>query len=204
MTLRVLIVDAGQAQPERLQDALAEAGFTVLARVGADADLYGAMEDLRPDAVIVDAELPTRDTLEHLAQLGRRYPKPMIMLSGAADAELTAEAARAGVSAYVVEGLAPATVQSLVHVAIAHYQAQRALKTELNRTQQTLAQRRAIDRAKCLLMERLSVGEQAAYERLRKMAMDRRLSLHEVAVELVSARETPTSKPKERRGDHGS
>lgn len=203
MTVRVLIVDASPARSDRLEQALVEAGFDVLGRVGADADLYGPMESLRPDAVIVDAELPTRDTLEHLAQLGRRYPKPMIMLSGAGDAELTAAAARAGVSAYVVEGLAPTTVQSLVHVAIAHYQTHRALRSELTRVQQSLEQRKVIDRAKCLLMERHGVGEEAAYGRLRKMAMDRRISLPEQARELVEGWYGPLAGKEGSKGGHG-
>ncbi|MEX0607591.1 MAG: ANTAR domain-containing protein, partial [Halofilum sp. (in: g-proteobacteria)] len=64
-------------------------------------------------------------------------------------------------------------------------QAHHHLPNELKRTQQTLAERKAVDRAKCLLMERHGVGEEAAYGRLRKIAMDRRLSLSAVARELL-------------------
>lgn len=187
MAVRVLIVDARSARSERLAGALAEAGFDVVATVDEGEDLYERVEALEPDAVIVDSALPSRDTLEHVGQLGQRYPKPMIMLSEDGNRELTEAAARAGVSAYVVEGVAPGLVRSLVDVAIAHYRAHRALRSELSRAQRSLEQRKAIDRAKCLLMERQGIGEQAAYLRLRKMAMDRRLSLLEVARELLQS-----------------
>jgi response regulator NasT len=187
MAVRVLIVDARPERSEALESALREAGFDVLATVTERDDLHGRVEALAPDAVIVDAALPSRDTLEHLSQLGRRYPKPMIMLADSGDDSLPREAARAGVSAYVVDGVAPTLVRSLVDVAIAHYQTYSALRGELSRTQRSLQHRKTVDRAKCLLMERQGIGEEAAYRRLRKMAMDRRMSVFDIARELLSA-----------------
>ncbi len=115
------------------------------------------------------------DLLENLGQLARRYPKPVIMLAENEAPDMAREAARVGVSAYVVDGVAPTVLRSLVDVAIGHFQAHHQLRTELKRAQQTLAERKAVDQAKCLLMERHGVGEEAAYRRLRKIAMDRRV-----------------------------
>ncbi|MFB4205355.1 putative transcriptional regulatory protein pdtaR [wastewater metagenome] len=185
MAARILLIDTKDRRSRALEQALTDAGFEVVASVDERDDLYARMTELAPDAVIVDAELPSRDTLEHLAQLGRRFPRPIVMLADQDDPQVSLEAARAGVSAYVVDGLAPATVRSLVNVAIAHFQAHDALRSELGRVQQSLEQRKAVDRAKCLLMERQGIGEEAAYQRLRKMAMDRRLSLYELACELL-------------------
>lgn len=188
MAVRVLIVDAKTERSQRLEAALTEAGFEVLTTVDENDDLAARVEEQAPDAVIVDAELPSRDIFEHLSQLGRRYPKPMIMLSENEAPDMTREAARAGVSAYVVDGVAPSLIRSLVDTAIGHFEAHHELKNELSRTQQTLEKRKAIDQAKCLIMERQGLGEEAAYEKLRKMAMDRRLSLVDVARELISTR----------------
>lgn len=187
MAVRVLIVDAKPARSQRLEAALRAAGFEVLMTVDETDDLSARMEALEPDAVVVDADLPSRDTLENLGQLGRRYPKPVIMLAENEAPAMAREAARAGVSAYVVDGVAPSVIRSLVDVSIGHFQAHHQLKSELKRTQQSLAERKAVDRAKCLLMERHGAGEEAAYQRLRKMAMDRRLSLQCVARELLDA-----------------
>ncbi len=185
MAVRVLIVDAKPARSQRLEAALREAGFDVLMTVDEQDDLSARVEQLEPDAVIVDAELPSRDTLENLGQVGRHYPRPMIMMAQNEAPDMTREAARAGVSTYVVDGVAPSVMRSLVDMAIEHFQAHRQLKCELDRTQRTLAERKAIDRAKCVVMERHGVGEQAAYRRLRKMAMDQRMSLSDLAHELL-------------------
>lgn len=187
MTIRILIVDAKAERSRELNRALAEAGFDVVTTVDEQDDLYSTMERTKPDAVIVDAALPGRDTLEHLGQLGKRYPKPMIMLAEEETPELTQQAARAGVSAYVVDNVMPALVRSMVNVAIASFESHRALKGELSRTQETMTQRRTIDRAKSLVMENRGVGEDAAYQYLRKTAMNRRMTIHELAQELLAA-----------------
>ncbi|WP_106477457.1 ANTAR domain-containing response regulator [Phytohalomonas tamaricis] len=187
MNVRVLIVDTKAERSQALDQALREAGFDVLMTVSQDDDLYAVMKRLKPDAVIIDTSLPSRDTLEHLGQLGKRYPKPMIMLAQEETPELTREATQAGVSAYVVDHLQPALVRSMVNVAISSFESHHALKSELNRTRETITQRRTIDRAKTTLMERRSMSEDAAYQYLRKIAMDRRLSMYELARDLLKA-----------------
>lgn len=186
MAIRVLIVDTKDERSRALDQALFEAGFDVLTTVGEQEDLYATMEQLQPDAVIVDAALPSRDTLEHLGHLGRRYPRPMIMLAEEETPDLTQQATRAGVSAYVVDNISPALLRSMLNVAIASFEAHRVLKGELTRTQETLAQRRNIDRAKARLMEQRGISEDAAYQSLRTTAMNRRMTIHELAQELLS------------------
>ncbi|GHA97147.1 ANTAR domain-containing response regulator [Modicisalibacter luteus] len=186
MAIRVLIVDTKNERSQALEQALAEAGFDVVSTVDEQDDLYVTMEELQPDAVIVDAALPSRDTLEHLGQLGRRYPKPMIMLAEEETPDLTQQATRAGVSAYVVDSISPALVRSMLNVSISSFESFRALKGELSRTQETLSQRRAIDRAKAMIMEMHGLGEDAAYQYMRKTAMNRRMTIHELAQELLS------------------
>lgn len=187
MAIRVLIVDTKDERSQALERALAEAGFEVVSTVDEQDDLYSTMEALQPDAVIVDAALPSRDTLEHLGQLGRRYPKPMIMLAEEETPDLAQQATRAGVSAYVIDSISPALVRSMLNVSISSFESFRALKGELSRTQETLAQRRAIDRAKAMIMELRGLGEDAAYQYMRKTAMNRRMTIHELAQELLSA-----------------
>ncbi|WP_435105509.1 ANTAR domain-containing response regulator [Arhodomonas sp. AD133] len=187
MTVRVLLVDASPDRGSRLHEALVAAGYEVLGRLSEGEDLHAEVAALEPDAVIVDAELPSRDTLEQLAQANRRYPRPTVVMSERADTELTRDAARAGVSVYAVEGLEPELVRSLVEVAMAQFQAYQRVLGELARAHTSLTERKVIDQAKCLLMERRGIGEAAAYEILRKAAMDRRRSLYTVARELIDA-----------------
>ncbi len=172
MSLRVIVVDAANQPSRQLASALRAAGFTVLAVVPGEEDLFDRVATLHPDAIIIDADSPRRDTLEHLANLNDRYPRPIVMFAEHAEEPDTALAVRLGISAYVVDGLSPTLVRSLVQVAILHYHDHRHLEAALQRSQANLEQRRLVDRAKCLLMEHHGLREQEAYHRLRRQAMD--------------------------------
>lgn len=183
--MRVLIVDRYSARSSSLRAVVESAGFSVVDVVSEDSDLYAAIERLAPDAIIVGADSPSRDVLEDVATLGREFPKPMLMLSSREDRRLMAQASDAGIAAYVLEGLSPALVRSLVEVAVSQFRQVETLRRELAETREALADRQVIDRAKCLLMEHEGLGEQAAYKRLRQSAMDRALPLVEVARQVM-------------------
>ena len=186
MSVRVLIIDARSERSLRLEQALAEAGFVVLDVVPEGGDVHGRVEVLAPDAILIDSESPTRDTLEGLASIGSRFPRPIVLLSDhARDSELVRSAAQIGVSAYAVEGISAAMIRSLIEVAIAHFDTRRTLYAELEQTQRALHERRTIDRAKCLLMETRGYTEQQAYHRMRRTAMARGIKLVELAAELL-------------------
>lgn len=181
MTMRVLLVDRNSTRLSTLRAVIGDAGFDVVDVISEEADLYLAVARLAPDAVIVGADSPSRDVLEDLATLGQHYPKPLLMLSSRDDRRLMAEASGAGVSAYVMEGLSPALVRSLIDVAVRQSQQMESLRQELAKTRDTLEDRQVINRAKCLLMEQGALSEKEAYRRLRKTAMDQALPLTEIA-----------------------
>jgi len=183
--MRVLLVDRRSERLSALRSVITDAGFDVIDVLDENADLYAAVERHAPDAVIVGADSPSRDVLEDVATLGRRYPKPLLMLSTHDDRQLMAQATDAGISAYVMEGLSPALVRSLIDIAMRQYRQMETLKRELAETRETLADRQIINRAKCLLMEHGAISEKQAYTRLRQQAMDYGLPLPEVARQVM-------------------
>lgn len=187
MAVRVLIIDARAKRASALEQALTEAGFDVIRTATEQDDLHRLMEQLTPDAVLVDNGLPSRDIIEHLGHVSRRFPRPMIMFSQHQDPGLTRQAAKAGVSAYVVEGVVPSLVKSLIEVAIENFDTHQKLRHELTRTRETLTQRRVIDRAKTALMEQYGVNEETAYAQLRKLAMDQRATVFEMSRDLLDS-----------------
>ena len=186
MALGILLVtSAGEATPP-LADALEQAGFRVAGVVGDTVDLYDAMDRHCPDAVLIAADSPRRDILEHLAGVGRRFPRPMVVLAEHADSQARARAAEAGISVYVLDHLSPPLVQSMVEVAVQHYRRETELAAELATTRQSLQERRLVDRAKCVLMEREGLREAEAYHRLRRLAMDGGVRLVQAAADLLA------------------
>jgi response regulator NasT len=186
MSLRVLLVDARRMGGSRLSSVLEASGFRVVAVVTDGDDMVEAVKRHLPDAILIDADSPRRDTLEGLALLNQRFPRPAVLLSEQDDQRLAHAALEAGVSTYTVSDASPALVRSLVEVSVSHFRAHGRLQAELARMQDSLEESRIVDRAKCLLMERQALSEREAYARLRRLAMDRRQKLADVAQSLLN------------------
>jgi response regulator NasT len=97
------------------------------------------------------------------------------------------EAVAAGVTAYIVAGLAPERIHPILTVAMARFKHEQALLAELDNARGELQDRKLIDRAKGLLMQRQSLTEEAAFAKLRKAAMDKGLRMGEVAQRMLDA-----------------
>lgn len=186
MSLRVLLIDSDLERSTILEQALTEAGHVVVARIRDDVDLPAGVVEYQPDVIIIDMDAPGRDTLEQLREINLGQPKPVIMFSDNRDSDFIRQAVQAGVSAYVVDGLSRERIMPIVEVAVTRFREFQALKKELDETKMQLADRKVIDKAKGLLMQKKGMTEDAAYQFLRKTAMSRNLRLAEVARTLIS------------------
>jgi two-component system, response regulator / RNA-binding antiterminator len=184
--LRVLLVTDTDKPIGDLRQALARLGYDMLAEVATPAALPKVVEEQRPDVVIIDTESPSRDTLEQLAVMNETAPRPVLMFSSDGDQQLIHAAVGAGVSAYLVEGLEAARLAPILEVALARFAREVQLRKRLAAAENELADRKLIDRAKRLLMDRRKMSEPEAYATLRKRAMDEGMKLAEVARQLVS------------------
>jgi response regulator NasT len=144
---------------------------------------------LQPDVVIVDAESPSRDTLENLASMSSTSPRPVVVFAEDASHEPMQQALKAGVSAYVIAGLDPTRLMPVLQVAIARFEQDRLLRGQLDAAQTQLSERKLIERAKGILMDDVGLSEEQAYKHLRKLAMDRGQRLGQVAERIVEAKD---------------
>ena len=191
MALRVLLVDQEPDRASTLERVLRDAGYDLLGKVAPNTELLDQVRRLGPDVIIVDMALPDRDTLEYMATLTRDQPKPIVMFVDQSDETMIGRAVKAGVSAYVVDGVDPQRVKPIVDVAIAQFREFQALRDELAQTKSNLAGRKLIDRAKGLLMAERDLSEEDAYRALRKLAMDRGMRLSDVAEEILAVAKLP-------------
>ncbi len=185
--MRVMLVDDDAQRLDMLECALRGAGHTVVARRSTSDDLPAAARETRPEIVLIDVDAPGRDMLESLAQINRDDPMPIALFAAKSDVESIRRAMRAGVCAYVVDGLSPTRLQPVMEVAIARFAEHQALKRELDDTKSRLADRKDIDRAKGVLMTRRGLSEEQAYEQLRKAAMNRNLKIGDAARAVIAA-----------------
>ena len=187
--LRVLLVDDGSPHLPLLREELTRLGCQVLAVLDAAVELAQSVEQLDPDLVIIGADSPSRDTLENIAVMSQSAPRPIVLFTDDPDRSRMQRAIRAGVSSYVVAGLARERLRPILDVALARFEADAALRAELDAARGELHARKRIEKAKGILMQARGLSEEAAYRELRKMAMDRGIKLAEVAQRIIDAKQ---------------
>ncbi len=175
-----------QAERSRsLRIGLLANGFNLIASLPADPFLNDRIAQLQPDLIIVDAESAARDALEHVVMATRDERRPIVLFTNDDDTTHVKDAVAAGVSAYIVAGLAPDRIRPILDVAMARFQHEQALRHELAEARTELKDRKLIDRAKGLLMARQGLTEPEAYDKLRRTAMDKGLRIVDVAQRIL-------------------
>lgn len=191
--MRILVVDESDERAALLREALTTAGHEVAASLASPLDLLRAVEALQPDVIVIDTDSPTRDVLEHVVIVSQSSPRPIVMFASDADGAAIRDAVRAGVSAYVVDGLDASRVNSIVEVACARFEEYQRefqrLKIELAEANLKLSERKQVERAKGLLMQSRGVSEDEAFHALRKLAMSKKMRLGDVAQQVIDTAE---------------
>ena len=183
--LKVMLVDENPDRAADVRAALVASGCEVISLLASPLEIYDAVKITSPDVIIIDTESPSRDSLENLAFVSRDRPHPIVMFSGDRSSETIREAIRAGVSAYVVDGLSEERLQPILQVAVARFAAEQSLKQELADAKTQLADRKNVERAKGILMKQRALTEEDAFQMLRKFAMDRGIKMADAAARVI-------------------
>ncbi|MBX3446694.1 MAG: ANTAR domain-containing protein [Parvibaculaceae bacterium] len=149
-------------------------------------DLARKIEEIQPDVIFVDVDSPDRDTLENMRSVSALMPRPIVMFVEESEESLAEEALRAGVSAYIVDGLSAKRVKPILDVAILRFKVFQKMREELDKAKSDLAGRKVVERAKGLLMEQRKLSEEEAYKLLRNTAMKEGKSILDIADSLIS------------------
>lgn len=174
-------VQAQLARSRALRIGLLQAGYNIIAVLPDDLYMSERIVQLQPDMIIIDANADARDVLEHMVLATRDAPRPIVLFTEDPNQSNIAVAMAAGVSAYVVAGLQTERIKPVLDVAMARFNADQKLRGELSDTKARLAERKIIERAKGLLMERHQLSENEAYQKLRRQAMEKNLKLADLA-----------------------
>jgi len=186
-SLRILVIDANRIRASIIEEGLREAGHDRVTVIDDTGQLVRRIVDLDPDVIIIDLEDPNRDVLEHMFQVSRAVTRPVAMFVDRSDQPMIEAAIEAGVSAYIVDGLKKERVKPIMDTAISRFAAFERLRRELLDTRSQLADRKSIDRAKGILMRSRGIGENEAYQLLRRTAMNQNRRIAQVAESLIVA-----------------
>jgi len=169
-----------------LAEMLVEAGYEVVAQVGNGEQAVTLSRELKPDLVIMDVKMPVLDGISAAEQIGKERIAPVVMLTAFSQKELVERARDAGVMAYIVKPFTASDLGPAIDIARSRWLELHALEAEIADLGGRLETRKALDRAKGVLMAELKISEPEAFRWIQKTAMDRRLGMAEVAAAVVS------------------
>jgi two-component system, response regulator / RNA-binding antiterminator len=185
--MRIAVVDESPARAAVIREGLEASGLTDIVVLSERSGLVARLEGFAPDVVLMNLSNPQRDELEELFAVSRVLARPVAMFVDQSDDAAMEAAIDAGVSAYIVDGLKAERIRPIVDLAIKRFSAFARLKADLNEARTALAERKAVDAAKALLMKKRGLDEPAAYAQLRKAAMDSGRRIADVADALLTA-----------------
>ena len=186
-SLTVAVVDPSHARAAIVEEGLRAAGVARVVVIAETEDLLARLAEVSPDVVVIDLESPSRDLLEQMFHVSRAVERPVAMFVDQSDTAMMQAAVDAGISAYVVDGLKPERVKTIIDIAILRFNAFARLQRELSEAKNELADRKVIERAKGLLMRLKGLKEDEAYALLRRTAMNEKRKLADIARSIVTA-----------------
>ncbi|MFT3872108.1 MAG: response regulator [Nocardioides sp.] len=178
---RVVIAEDEALIRMDLAEMLAEEGYDVVGQAGDGAEALRLAEELGPDLVVMDVQMPVLDGITAAERIAAKRIAPVVILTAYSQRDLVERARDAGAMAYVVKPFSVSDLMPAIEMALSRFAEIVALEAEVADLAERLDTRRVVDRAKGILQERLGLTEADAFRWIQKTAMDLRLSMREVA-----------------------
>ncbi len=183
---RVVIAEDEALIRMDLAEMLGEEGYDVVGQAGDGQRAIELAQELRPDLVILDVKMPVLDGIAAAEQIAAQRIAPVVILTAFSQRDLVERARDAGAMAYLVKPFQRSDLVPAIEMAISRFAEVSLLEQEVTDLKESLATRKAVDRAKGVLQAQLGLSEQDAFRWIQKTAMDLRLSMGEVAEGVVT------------------
>jgi response regulator NasT len=182
--IRILVAEDEALIRMDLVEMLQEAGYQVIAQATNGEEAIALATEHNPDLAILDVKMPVLDGISAAEKI--ISIAPVLMLTAFSQRELVERARDAGVMAYVVKPFTIGDLIPAIEIAISRHTQMRSLADEVADLHERLETRKVIDRAKGILMKALNLSEPEAFSWIQRAAMDRRLTMKEVAQAVIS------------------
>jgi AmiR/NasT family two-component response regulator len=179
--LRVVVAEDEALIRLDLVEMLREEGYEVVGEAGDGESAVRLAQELRPDLVMLDVKMPVLDGISAAEQIAAARIAPVVMLTAFAQRELVERARDAGAMAYLVKPFTQGDLVPAIELAVSRYTEITTLEAEVADLSERFETRKRVERAKSLLQQAYKLSEADAFRWLQKSAMDRRLTMREVA-----------------------
>jgi response regulator NasT len=190
---RIIIADDEAIVRTDLKEMLTNLGYLVIGEVGDGQSAVNLARDLKPDVVLMDIRMPDMDGIQAAKILTEEHLAPVVLLTAHSQRELVEQAKEAGVVGYLVKPFRETDLLPAIEVALSRFSEFQAVRKEVSDLQNALETRKAVERAKGILMDSQGMDEQEAFRRIQKMSMNTRKPMKEVAEAIILAHETRMS-----------
>ena len=177
----VLICDDEPLIRMSLKAMLKELGFEDVLECGDGKSAVEMAMASFPDMAVLDVAMPEMDGITAAKEIKKKLKIPILLLTNCFDSQTAKRAAESGIAAFLTKPLREQDLIPAIEIALAHTDQVEELKEKIEDLKETIENRKVIEKAKGMLMEKQRLGEADAYRSMQKMAMDKRKSLRQVA-----------------------
>jgi response regulator NasT len=185
--MRIAVIDESASRASVIREGLAQFDGSQIYVLTERQGLLAQLAEIAPDVVLVDLGNPSRDVLEEYFAVTRALSRPIAMFVDQSDEEAIGASVDAGVSVYIVDGLAASRIRPILDLAVRRFSAFARLQADLDEAKGKLAERETIDKAKRILMKSRGLDEPGAYAELRRKAMESSRRIADIAEAVVTA-----------------
>lgn len=184
--LKIALIDDDVDRASFIKSSLIEHHFEVVACLMIDHLESMNLQSLQADVILLDMDHPHRDIIENCVS---QFDLPTVLFTKNTHKDTIKNAIEAGITAYIVDGIDPIKLESILEISIEQFKKHKKLVNDLEETKCKLADRKDIEKAKVLLMNIHQLSENDAFQLLRKNAMSQRISMGEISRRLLDAQQ---------------
>lgn len=192
--LKIVLINDDPERAKFIQASLIQHDFDVVASLLIKRLNMNNLQQPHADVILLDMDHPHRDIIESCVS---QFDLPTVLFTKNGHKESIKNAIEAGLTAYIVDGIQPEKLDSILEIAIEQYKKHKKLLDDLHETRNKLADRKDIEKAKVLLIQIHGLAEEQAFNLLRKNAMSHRITMGEMARRLLDAQTLLQSQFKE-------
>ena len=177
--MRVLIVDDESLIRMDLRDIIESSGHEVVAEGTNGVEAIKLCKEYKPDIVLMDVKMPELDGIEAARQIGFHHEAPVVLLTSYSQQDLIDKARESGVYGYLIKPVREEQLVPTLEMALGRYKSDAQLREKMAELEQSLEDRKIIQKGTGILMELYSISEVEAYNRIRTLSMNKQISIIE-------------------------
>lgn len=177
--MRVLIVDDESLIRMDLRDIIESCGHEVVAEGTNGVEALALCKKYKPDIILMDVKMPELDGIEAARQIGFHHEAPVVLLTSYSQQDLIDKARDSGVYGYLIKPVWEEQLVPTLEMALGRYKSDAQLREKMTKLEQSLEDRKIIQKGTGILMELYSISEVEAYNRIRTLSMNKQISIIE-------------------------